>query len=509
MCFLLVVTLKNKPILNYMKKIIPFLLTFPVFFSCIQQQNDGKSPKAKVDHSFALDKKKITVYTTALGSNLRLSNAGSLSITDLPQPLETEVCIFVDPAKTFQSIMGIGGSITDAVAETFSKLPKATQDEFLTAYYNPEKGIGYSLARTTIHSSDFSSESYNYVKENDPELKTFSLAHDEEHRIPLIKKAITAAGGKLSLYVSPWSPPAWMKTNNSMLKGGKLMAEFRQSWANYYVKFIKAYEAQGIPVWGLTVQNEPMAIQKWESCVFTAEEERDFIKEYLGPTLEKSGLGEKKIIAWDHNRDQIFQRANILLSDPEAAKYIWGIGFHWYETWTGSDMLFDNVKLVHETFPDKNLVFTEGCVEKYNLDSVNNWALGERYGYSLINDFKSGVTAWTDWNMLLDEKGGPNHVGNFCFAPIHADIKTGKLIFTNSYYYLGHFSKFIKPGAKRVASSSNRDKLITTAFINPDGKIAVVVMNKSNDSLPYKLWINGKAAQTTSQSHSISTIIIE
>jgi glucosylceramidase len=300
-----------------------------------------------------------------------------------------------------------------------------------------------------------------------------------------------------------------MKTNNSMLKGGKLMPEFRQSWANYYVKFIKAYEAQGIPVWGLTVQNEPMATQKWESCVFTAEEERDFIKEYLGPTLEKNGLGEKKIIAWDHNRDQIFQRANILLSDPEAAKYIWGIGFHWYETWTGSDMLFDNVKLVHETFPDKNLVFTEGCVEKYNLDSVNNWALGERYGYSLINDFKSGVTAWTDWNMLLDEKGGPNHVGNFCFAPIHADIKTGKLIFTNSYYYLGHFSKFIKPGAKRVASSSNRDKLITTAFINPDGKIAVVVMNKSNDSLPYKLWINGKAAQTTSQSHSISTIIIE
>jgi glucosylceramidase len=449
-----------------------------------------------------------TVYTTAAKSELRLSKAGTLSFKEMKQPLETQVCIFVDPDKKFQSVTGIGGTITDATAETYAKLNKASQQEFLNAYYDQEKGIGYSLGRTTIHSSDFSSGSYTYIKENDAELKSFSIAHDQQFRIPLIKQAIKAAGGKLPLFVSPWSPPAFMKSNKDMLKGGQLLPQYRDAWANYFVKFIKTYESLGIPVWGLTVQNEPMATQKWESCIFTAEEERDFIKEHLGPTLQKNGLADKKLIAWDHNRDQIYQRASTILKDPEAAKYVWGIGYHWYETWTGSDMLFNNVKLVHEAFPDKQLMLTEGCVEKFNIDSLSRWDLGERYGYSLINDFNSGVTAWTDWNMLLDDKGGPNHVGNFCFAPLHADSKTGNLIYTNSYYYLGHFSKFVRPGASRIASSSNRDKLLTTAFVNPDGKLAVIVMNRSNQSIPYYLWMSGKAAEITSLPHSISTFII-
>lgn len=453
--------------------------------------------------------KQSTIYTTAANSELRLSKSGTLTFRSLKQPLETQICIFVDPQIKFQSVTGIGGTITDATAETFAKMPKASQEEFLTAYYNKEEGIGYTLGRTTIHSSDFSSESYTYIKENDAQLKTFSVVHDEAYRIPLLKKAISAAGGSLPLFVSPWSPPAFMKTNKEMLHGGKLLPEFRQAWADYYIRFIKTYEGLGIPIWGLTVQNEPMATQRWESCIFTAEEERDFIKEYLGPTLHKSGMAEKKLIAWDHNRDQIFQRASTIFKDKEASKYIWGIGYHWYETWTGSDMLFDNVKLIHEAYPEKNLMLTEGCVEKFNLDSVNNWSLGERYGYSLINDFNSGVTAWTDWNMLLDDRGGPNHVGNFCFAPIHSDSKTGKLIYTNSYYYLGHFSKFVRPGAKRVACSSNRDRLMSTAFLNKDGKLAIIVMNRTKDEIPYYIWINGEAADTKSLPHSISTFIIQ
>jgi glucosylceramidase len=450
-----------------------------------------------------------TVYTTAEHTDLKLSKERTLNFKELKQPLETQVVVFVDPDRKFQSVTGIGGTITDAVAETYAKLPEASRKEFLKAYYDKEQGIGYSLARTTIHSSDFSSGSYTYIKENDAALKSFNVAHDQKFRIPLIKEAIKAAGGKLTMFVSPWSPPPFMKTNGEMLHGGKLRPEFRQAWANYFIKFIQTYEKIGIPIWGLTVQNEPMATQTWESCVYTAKEERDFIKNFLGPTLHKNGLADKKLIAWDHNRDLIYQRASVLLSDPEAAKYVWGIGFHWYETWTGSSMLFNNVKLVHEAFPDKQLMLTEGCVEKFNLDSIGNWALGERYGNSLINDFNSGVTAWTDWNMLLDEHGGPNHVGNFCFAPVHADTKTGKLIFTNSYYYLGHFSKFVKPGAKRIASSSNRDLLSTTAFINADGKMAVVVMNKSSTKIPYYLWIKGQAAETISLPHSISTIVVE
>ena len=264
----------------------------------------------------------------------------------------------------------------------------------------------------------------------------------------------------------------------------------------------------GMPIWGLSVQNEPMAKQKWESCLYTAEDERDFVKTYLGPTLKKNGLGDKKLICWDHNRDLIYQRATTLLSDTEAAKYIWGIGFHWYETWTGSAMQFENLKRVKEAFPDKNLIFTEGCVEKFSLDRVNDWALGERYGNSMVNDFNCGTVAWTDWNVLLDENGGPNHVGNFCFAPIHADTKTGKLIYTNSYYYIGHFSKFIQPGAKRISCSTNRDKIQATAFLNPDGKMVVVVLNLSDSKLPFRLWIAGKAAPATSLPHSIMTLII-
>ena len=311
------------------------------------------------------------------------------------------------------------------------------------------------------------------------------------------------------MFVSPWSPPAWMKDNDTMAQGGKLKPQFMQSWANYYVKFIKSYEALAIPIWGLSVQNEPMAKQTWESCSFSAEEERDFIKNYLGPTLAKTGLGNKKLMCWDHNRDLIYQRASTILEDADAAKYVWGIGYHWYETWTGSAMQFDNVRHVAEAFPSKSLVFTEGCAESFKASRINEWVLGERYGNSMVNDFNNGTVAWTDWNILLDEKGGPNHVGNFCFAPIHADTKNGKLIYTNSYYYIGHFSKFIRPGAQRIISSSNRDRLQTTAFVNTDGTMAIVVLNLSDDKVPYRLWIKGQAAETVSLPHSIATLVVK
>ena len=493
-----------------MKKLLLILFLVPFFTSAnAQQKKNTKSTKSAVQRAFNYANKSVTVYTTADKTDLRISETEKLQFSPFKQPMETEVFVLVDPTKTFQSFLGIGGALTDASAETYAKLSPARQKEFMSAYYDVNKGIGYTLARTNIASCDFSSGSYAYVQDNDPELKTFSVDHDKKYRIPFIKQAIAAAGGKLNLYVSPWSPPAWMKDNNSLLLGGKLKPEFRQSWANHYVKFIKSYEALGIPIWGLSVQNEPMAKQIWESCIFSAEDERDFIKEYLGPTLHKQGLANKRLIAWDHNRDLMYHRAATVLSDPEAAKYVWGIGFHWYETWTKSGMQFENLKRVSEAFPDKNLIFTEGCKEKFNIDSVNNWSLGERYGYSMLNDFNNGTVAWTDWNILLDEKGGPNHVGNFCFAPIHADTKADKLIYTNAYFYLGHFSKFIRPGAKRIIASSNRDKLQTTAFKNSDGSIAVIVLNTSDEKLPYSLAIAGNASKTISLPHSITTLIIK
>ena len=469
----------------------------------------GIANAQKAAPKFSLVNKSVKVYVTAKGTDNRITPTETLHFEAKPQPVETEVAIFVDPSKTFQSMLGIGGALTDASAETFYKLPKDKQKEILTAYYDKNKGIGYTLGRTNIQSCDFSSSSYSYVKDNDETLKTFDISHDKQYRIPFIKEVMAAAGGKLTLFVSPWSPPGWMKTNGDVLHGGKLKHKYDQSWANFYVKFINAYEKEGIPIWGLSVQNEPMATQTWESCLYTAEDERDFVKNYLGPTLNIKGMSSKKLIVWDHNRDLLYQRASTILSDPEAAQYVWGIGYHWYETWTGAGMNFENERLVHQAFPNKNLIFTEGCAESFNIDRINEWSLGERYGTSMINDFNAGTVGWTDWNVLLDEKGGPNHVGNFCFAPVHADTKTGSLTYTSSYYYIGHLSKFIHPGAKRIVSAASRDKLLTTAFMNPDGKIAVVVMNKTDEKIDYLLWIKGKAAKTSSAPHSIATLVIE
>lgn len=485
------------------------VLLMIVITACNTQQDKNTPSSTTTGSSFSTDGKQVLVYTTADSTDHRLALMDTLSFAEKGQPFENEIIVFIDPAKTFQTYMGVGAALTDASAEVFAKLSKEKQQEFLTAHFDKEKGLGYTIARTNINSCDFSSDMYTYVTDGDKELKSFNIEHDRKFKIPLIKAAMNAAGGKLNLFASPWSPPAWMKTNNDMLHGGKLKPEFYDSWALYYTKFIKEYEKEGIPVWGISIQNEPMATQIWESCIYTADEEKDFLKNSLGPTMEKEGLKDKKIIMWDHNRDLIYQRAVTYLSDPDVAKYAWGIGFHWYEDWSGGDQMFDNLRRVYEAFPDKPLLFTEGCNGPFKMENMYQWKWGERYGRSMINDFNNGMTGFTDWNILLDETGGPNHVKNFCFAPVHADTRTGELIYTNSYYYIGHFSKFIQPGAKRISAVASRSQLLTTAFKNPDGSIAVVVMNQTEKATPFFLWINGRAVPSVSQAHSINTYMIQ
>jgi glucosylceramidase len=296
-----------------------------------------------------------------------------------------------------------------------------------------------------------------------------------------------------------------MKDTNHMLQGGKLLPEYANAWATYYTKFIKAYEKEGIPIWGLTIQNEPMAKQTWESMIYSAEDERDFLKNHLGPVMEKAGLGDKKIIVWDHNRDLINHRVNTILEDPEAAKYVWGVGFHWYETWTGGNPMFNNVAEVSQAFPQVNLLLTEATVEKFNPERYQHWPNAERYGNSIINDFNAGSVGWTDWNILLDNKGGPNHVGNFCFAPIHAD--KGELIYTPTYYYLGHFSKFIHPNAKRVSAVSSRSVLQTTSFMNTDNQLATIVMNMGDAPVTYRFYISDMETTVTIPAHAMQTLV--
>ncbi len=443
------------------------------------------------------------LYLTAKDTGDRMADKGMTTFETLAQPKEDFPTIFVDPGKKFQTIEGFGGAFTDASAETFFKLPADQQAEFMTAYFDPQKGIGYSLGRTNINSCDFSSDSYAYADTaGDTSLAKFSIAHDKKYKVPFIKKALGIAKD-LKLFASPWSPPAWMKTNNDMLHGGHLKPEYFPVWARYYVRFVEEYKKAGVPIWGLTVQNEPMAVQTWESCIYTGEEERDFVKKFLGPELQRSGLGTLKLMVWDHNRNIMYQRAQAVLDDPEAAKYVWGTGFHWY---VGDQ--FENVRIVHEAYPTKHLLFTEGCVWPFSWDTITEWKWGEIYGRSIVMDLNNWADGWTDWNLLVDEKGGPNHVGNYCFAPLVGDTRTGKLHYMNSYYYLGHFSKFIRPGARRIACTSSSDDLLATAFANPDGSTAIVVQNQTDKGSDYQVWINGKAARSNLPAHSIATIVL-
>lgn len=291
-----------------------------------------------------------------------------------------------------------------------------------------------------------------------------------------------------------------------MLKGGKLLPEFYQSWANYYTRFIKAYEKEGIPIWGITIQNEPMATQVWESSIYSAEEERDFLKNFLGPTMKREGLGDKNIIVWDHNRDLVGHRANTIFGDPEAAQYAWGIGYHWYEVWTGSEPGHKNLQNVYQSYPDKKILFTEGTIEKFDPERYQYWPNAERYARDMINDFNVGVVGWTDWNILLDENGGPNHVGNFCFAPIHADTGTGELIYTPTYYYLGHFSRFIQPGARRVSTTVSQSFLLAASFVNPDDSAATIILNPTDKAIDFNFYLDDREAEWSIPARSIQTV---
>src|SRR5207302_76727 len=319
------------------------------------------------------------IYTTADSSSLRLTPTDTLVFRPSEPTSEGKVYVFVDPRKTFQPVIGIGGALTDAAAETFAKLPAARQDDVIAAYYGSDRGIGYTLGRTNINSCDFSSESYTYVTEGDSALTSFSIAHDLRYNIPLIERAMAASGNRLKLFASPWSPPAFMKDNNDMLHGGRLRPEYAHAWARYYTKFIEQYRRAGVPVWGITIQNEPMATQTWESCVFQAADERDFLKNHLGPAMWRQGLRDVNIMVWDHNRDLIIERALAMFDDSAAAKYAWGMAFHWYEDWSGGTQLYGNVALVNRLYPNKHLLFTEGTPAGFDSTAYGRWSLGEAF----------------------------------------------------------------------------------------------------------------------------------
>ncbi|ETT45079.1 MULTISPECIES: glycoside hydrolase family 30 protein [Paenibacillus] len=445
--------------------------------------------------------KTIRVIQTAKETTDRLTEKDPLIFLPDTSGVESELINIYDDLE-YQEIEGFGGALTESSAVTIAKLSAAKQKEIIDAYFHPEHGIGYTLCRSHIQSCDFSLGNYAYVEEGDAELRSFDISRDHESVIPLIKNAAAAVGEDFRLFSSPWSPPAFMKTNGQMNGGGALKPEYRKAWANMFVKYIEAYTAEGIDIWAVSVQNEAKAVQRWDSCLYTAEEEKDFVRDYLGPALEQAGLGHVKVMIWDHNKERVYDRAKVAFEDQAASKYIWGICFHWY-----SGDHFEALSAVHDRFPDKKLFFSEGCQE--GGVHLGSWNTGERYGHDIIGNLNNWMSSWTDWNIVLDEQGGPNHVGNYCDAPIIGDTKNDEITFESSFYYIGHFSKYIRPGAKRIGFSKYTDKLETTAFRNPDSTIAVIVMNRTEQELPFTLRFHDELAENMIPAHAIQTLLIK
>ena len=408
------------------------------------------------------------------------------------------------PDITYQQIRGFGGAFTESAGYTILKLSKEKQKEIAEAYFG-EGGIGYTLGRMHINSCDFSLGNYAYVEDpQDKNLDTFTREREQLYMVPFIRLAQQVSKEKLEFLASPWSPPAFMKTNEEMNHGGKLKEEYRQLWAEYICKYIKDCREDGIPVNMITVQNEPEAIQEWDSCCYSAAEEMEFVRDYLGPIMKEKGLGDVKIFIWDHNKEIMYERAKDILQDEKAAKYIAGVGFHWY---TGDH--FEAVSLVREKYPDKELLFTEGCVEYSRFMDSNDVYKAEMYAHDILGNLNAGMNGYLDWNLVLDEKGGPNHVNNLCAAPIMCDCVNGTYEKRLSYYYIGHFSKYIRVGARRIAVTKYTEKIEATAFVNPDGEKVVVLLNKQDGDIPVVLREYGKGTELIVKAHSIVTLCIE
>jgi len=405
--------------------------------------------------------------------------------------------INIYPEITYQEIIGFGGAFTQSAGIAYNSLKSDKQQELLDNYFSLD-GLNYSIGRLPVGSCDFSDCSYSYSNKKD--LSDFSIQKDKEYIFPLLQSALNRRN--LTLLSSPWTPPRFMKNTRMLCYGGKLLNNYKQTWADYLLKYIEAYQKEGIKIDFINVQNEPDAVQRWESCIYSAEDEADFAVNYLYPTFIRNNISTK-ILIWDHNKDKLFSRANSELNNTKNQQAISGISFHWY-----SGDHFENIKLTHNFLPNKLLIHTEGCTgySKFNQDEeIQN---GEIYAHDILGDLNSGVNAYLDWNLLLDNMGGPNHKKNFCNSPIMLNKDSTDYTKNLTYYYIGHFSKFVKPYAKRVAFSRYTDKIEITAFKNTDNSIAIILLNRNDCNFEYNIRIGNNVIHDNLDSHAIITLLI-
>ncbi|XP_077513151.1 lysosomal acid glucosylceramidase-like [Amblyomma americanum] len=408
--------------------------------------------------------------------------------------------LVINTSITYQEVFGFGGAFTDAAMLNIKSLPSGMRDDILKSYYSKE-GIEYTIGRIPIAGCDFSVREYTYDESpGDFQLSNFTLAPEDLYlKIPYIKKAMSLSSEPIWLFGSAWTSPEWMKTDSSEL-GAILIGEpggpYYETWAKYYVRFVQEYEKRGVPIWGLTAQNEPtmaaVAEPSWQTLGFTAATQRDFVKLDLGPALEKAGYGpdKLKIMVIDDNRQVLRQWPGVILGDPEASKYVHGVAVHWYTDRFISPQILDEV---HESFPDKFILGTEACngVAQNNKVELGSWERAELYATDILEDLNHWVTGWTDWNLALNTGGGPNWAQNFVDSPIIVNATAQEFYKQPMYYALGHFSKFVPRGSVRIDSrlegGTAAAKLEYAAFKTPDSAVVVIVLNKEDSKWTLKI----------------------
>lgn len=391
-----------------------------------------------------------------------------------------------------QKWYGIGGALTEASCYNIFKLEVDKQKDLIQAYYG-KNALDYNLGRVSIGSNDFCLDTYELTKKKD--LSDFSIERDEKYIIPIIKEIQKEKN--LTLVASPWSPPAFMKDNGNLLEGGKLKKEYYTSFAKYLKKFIEEYYKKGIPITYLTIQNEPNAKQRWESCVYSLKEQKELINKYILPEMKDV---DTKILLWDHNKENLFDVVTHLFI---KSKKIAGIAFHSYQGQHST-----NLDLVHTYYPNLLLFHTESCCgySKYNeIEWVHD---AEIYLINIINDINHGLNGYIDWNIFLDFYGGPNHKENYCKSPIILNEEGNDYILSPIYYYLGHISKYIKPGDFIIPIDVYRLDLLGVAAVN-NKQVVITLLNITNDEIEVDVVVEQKRIHDYIAAHSIITYLID
>jgi glucosylceramidase len=401
--------------------------------------------------------------------------------------------ITIDKAKKYQKILGFGGAFTDATCYTFNKMPAEARQKLFQELFSPDQ-LGLNVCRTCIGSSDYSTKVYSYDDgEVDPELKRFSIALDRDYIVPMLKQALKN-NPNLFLFATPWSPPGWMKSSKSML-GGNMRREYMHSYAEYFLKFIRAYEADGVPIKAVTVQNEVDTDQdgRMPACSWPQEYEADFAASHLGPTLRKADL-KTQIWLIDHNYN-LWGRAIGELEVPEVRKYASGIAWHGYMGDPG------NMTRVHDAFPDIDTYWTEGGPDYTAKDYSTDWTRWSQSFTGILRNWSRSVTAW---NLALDEVGKPN-LGPFpCGGVVTVNSQTHDVTRSGQYYALAQFSKFVKRDAVRIDSQGDLEKISHVAFQNPDGKYVLVVSN-AGDGKSIQIKFDDKVVDCQLDPNSVTT----